>query len=61
MDGGIMRMIAKALGALITGAITFIIMFILIDWLGSLISPVFIYGAGFGIFLMLVLSEKRGR
>ena len=56
-----MRMIAKALGALITGVITFIIMFILIDWLGSLISPVFIYGAGFGIFLMLILSEKRGR
>lgn len=56
-----MNMIAKALGALITGVVVFILMFILIDWLGSLISPVFIYGAGFGIFLMLVLSEKRGR
>ena len=60
MDGGIMRMIAKALGALITAAITFIFMFILIDWLGSLISPVFIYGAGFGIFLMLMLRGGRG-
>lgn len=56
-----MRMIGEIFSALFYGVIIFFLIFFLLDWVGTLISPKFIYGAGFGILVMLILNEKRGR
>lgn len=56
-----MRMIGELFSALVSGVIVFFLIFFLLDWVGTVISPKFIYGAGFGILVMLILNEKRGR
>jgi hypothetical protein len=54
-------MIGELFSALVSGVIVFFLIFFLLDWVGTVISPKFIYGAGFGILVMLILNEKRGR
>lgn len=56
-----MRALGEVFFALVSGLAVFIILFMALDWLGKVINPVAIYGAGFGIFIMLVLNERRGR